>query len=291
MEKLPKVSVVIPFYSGLQWLYEAVDSALGQDYPNKEIILVNDGSKEDLRQFRADYADKIFFIDQENSGPAAARNAGIDRATGKYVAFLDADDLWLPGKLRTQIADMEAHDAVWGHHSLMRFYEGSDKVSVQDNSRYQGDVLCESYVSFRIQTGCVVVRREELERFGIRFPENMRYGEDGVFYSALARRWPLYYTDGVYLKMRFRGSNAAQRVKVQLLSRADEWETLRDDTDMRRKLPRSALLGFHLAFYGSKLVRSIRSETLAEWLSRSLYVLPYACIRLADRKLQRRSKI
>ena len=79
------VSVIIPFYSHIEWLYEAIESVLNQTYPIHEIILVNDGSKEDMTEFLAKYGDKITYVYQENAGPAAARNNGIRRATGDYI--------------------------------------------------------------------------------------------------------------------------------------------------------------------------------------------------------------
>ena len=94
-----KVSVIIPFYSRLDWLYEAIESVLAQTYPIHEIILVNDGSKEDLTEFLDKYGKRIIYLKQENAGPAAARNNGIRRATGDYIAFEDSDDVWMPTKL------------------------------------------------------------------------------------------------------------------------------------------------------------------------------------------------
>ncbi|PKB52360.1 hypothetical protein CRH03_16550 [Clostridium sp. HMb25] len=117
----PKVSVIIPFYKGVNWLDEAVDSVIAQDYPEVEIIIINDGSPEDLTRFLKKYKDAVIMLTQKNKGPAAARNTGINAATGKYVAFLDADDIWMPGKLKCQIEAMEQQNAVWGNIRL-RFF-------------------------------------------------------------------------------------------------------------------------------------------------------------------------
>ena len=71
------VSVIIPFYSHIDWLYEAIESVLAQSYPIHEIILVNDGSKEDMTEFLKKYGDKIQYIYQDKAGPFTARNNGI----------------------------------------------------------------------------------------------------------------------------------------------------------------------------------------------------------------------
>ena len=86
------VSVIIPFYSNIDWLYEAMDSVLAQTYPIHEVILVNDGSKEDMSEFLTMYGDKIIYLYQDNAGPATARNNGIRHATWDYIAFEDSDD-------------------------------------------------------------------------------------------------------------------------------------------------------------------------------------------------------
>lgn len=95
----PEVSVVIPCYNQGQFLAEAIRSALEQDYPNKEIIVINDGSTDNTREVVNRYRDKIVYIEQPNKGAAAARNEGIRAAKGEYIAFLDADDVCLPGRL------------------------------------------------------------------------------------------------------------------------------------------------------------------------------------------------
>ena len=88
-----KVSVVIPFYSGSVWLEEAILSALSQTYRPYEVIVVNDGSKENIDSIIEKYSKKVKFIFQENKGAAAARNKGMRESKGDIGAFLDSDDL------------------------------------------------------------------------------------------------------------------------------------------------------------------------------------------------------
>ena len=100
---MKKVSVIIPFYNGITRLSEAVQSAINQTYNNLEIIIVNDGSPEDVSDFLEKYGDDIKYFYKENGGPASARNFAIQKATGDYIAFLDSDDIWLPTKTEKQI--------------------------------------------------------------------------------------------------------------------------------------------------------------------------------------------
>lgn len=103
------VSVVIPTYNHAQFVGEAVDSVLAQTYRPIEVIVVDDGSTDSTADVLASYADKIQYIHQENRGLSAARNAGIARAKGEWIALLDADDLWSPDKIQLQIDAAARH--------------------------------------------------------------------------------------------------------------------------------------------------------------------------------------
>lgn len=106
----PLVSVVLCFYNEKAFLEEAIQSVFSQDYTNWELFLVDDGSSDEstaiARTYAARYPQKVFYLDHDyhqNKGLSASRNAGIRKCRGTYVAFLDADDVWLPGKLRYQV--------------------------------------------------------------------------------------------------------------------------------------------------------------------------------------------
>ena len=99
MSQSPFFSVVIPTYNRADLLRHALESVFRQEFRNFEVIVVDDGSTEDLSCVIADYAERVTFLRQKNAGPSAARNRAISVASGKYVAFLDSDDLWFPWTL------------------------------------------------------------------------------------------------------------------------------------------------------------------------------------------------
>jgi len=101
---MPRVSVIIPAYNCGRYLAAAIQSALDQTVPPAEIIVVDDGSTDDTASVAQSFGNRIRYIRQPNAGPAAARNHGAQVATGDWLAFLDADDEWLPWRLEVQLA-------------------------------------------------------------------------------------------------------------------------------------------------------------------------------------------
>jgi len=100
----PLVSIIIPTYNGSKYLAQTIESALNQTFKNIEIIVVDDGSTEDIKRVVNPFIDKICFIRQENSGPAAARIRGVEESKGEFISFLDHDDLWAFDKIERQVA-------------------------------------------------------------------------------------------------------------------------------------------------------------------------------------------
>src|SRR3989304_595361 len=107
---MPRVSVIIPTYNTAHYIAPAVESVLGQTYQDTEIIVVDDGSTDNTRTVLTPYMDRIQYIVQDNKGRSEARNRGIHQSQGEFIAFLDADDLWLPDKLSQQVAALDEHE-------------------------------------------------------------------------------------------------------------------------------------------------------------------------------------
>ena len=109
------VSIITPCYNGAKYISETIASVLAQTYGQWEMIIVDDGSKDNSAEIVRGYGEKdprITLVQQPNGGSAAARNNGIRRAKGQYIALLDADDLWDPQFLEKQVAFMKEKDAV-----------------------------------------------------------------------------------------------------------------------------------------------------------------------------------
>lgn len=175
----PHISVVIPTYNRSALAAQAIDSVLAQSYGDFEIVLVDDGSSDDTRQVIGAYNDpRVRYFFQENAGLGAARNAGIARAQGQYVAFLDSDDLFLPHCLERHIDSFQREqDAGFVAGGYMFLDEGGQAYAARRPWRHlpQVDTLAALRALPIVPSG-VVVRRSWLE--GVGGVSNMRRSED-----------------------------------------------------------------------------------------------------------------
>jgi len=108
---MPLFSTIIPVYNRSKLIRATLDSVLNQELPDQEVIVVDDGSTDDTLETLASYGSRIRVLQQTNSGPAVARNLGIQHATGEYIAILDSDDLWFPWTLATYAEAIRKHDS------------------------------------------------------------------------------------------------------------------------------------------------------------------------------------
>lgn len=123
------VSIITPCYNGAKYIGETIESVLKQSYTDWEMIIVDDGSKDNSAEIVNGYKDKrISLVKQMNAGSAAARNNGIRRAEGQYIALLDADDLWEPNFLEKQINYMKEKNAICVFCSYKRISEKSEEI-------------------------------------------------------------------------------------------------------------------------------------------------------------------
>jgi glycosyltransferase involved in cell wall biosynthesis len=284
----PKVSVIIPFFSRRDWLVEAVESALSQSYKNFEIIVVNDGSKEDVTEFCRTYQGKIKYFCTENRGPGAARNLGIEKATGEYIAFLDSDDLWCEGKLEKQVDLMKTTNAIWSHTSYS-FFQDQEPQKVRkriDVSDYQGMVFPKCLLSVPIATPCVMIQAAYLrENTRIRFSEKMRYGQDSYLWMNLAVNQRLLAVPEVLTNIRIRGSNASQRVRAQLYAKGHLWTHIRQDwVRYSEKMDFVIKIAYGMCFQANKMLEFLEktrifNDGILEYISKMSYAFPYVTLK------------
>jgi glycosyltransferase involved in cell wall biosynthesis len=188
----PLVSVIIPAYQVAGFIRETLDSVLSQTFDDYEIIVINDGSPDtpDLEDRIKPYSHLITYLKQSNQGAGAARNAGIRAACGKFVAFLDGDDIWLPGFLSEQLELIRSdggYDLVYADAVNLDGARLSRSTNMDLNPS-SGVVTAESLIAGKcsVITSSVVARRHLVERVGL-FDEGFRNSQDFDLWLRLAK--------------------------------------------------------------------------------------------------------
>jgi len=209
MNSTPLVSVVIPAYNCAQYIASAVQSALDQDYPHKEIIVVDDGSTDNTATVLAGFGERIIVRQQSNSGVAAARNHGMRVARGELIALLDADDLWLPGKLRKQVDYLTAHPELGAVYCAWREWRPDangefaiPKLADADTQRNGIETQDSGWIYNQLLTDCVIhtttllMRREIMQQVG-EFDHVLRRGQDYDYWFRMSRLAPIHKLNAV----------------------------------------------------------------------------------------------
>lgn len=164
------ISVIIPVYNGERYLAEALDSVLAQKYDKMEMIVVDDGSTDGTSKIAHSYKD-VMYLRQSRQGAAAARNNGVMQARGEFLAFLDADDLWMPDKTKKQISVLRADaqlDMVFGH--VEQFYSPELEALLKNKIKIVQTVM-PGYIP-----GAMLIKKETFLNVGL-FNPDLKLGE------------------------------------------------------------------------------------------------------------------
>jgi len=175
---MPLFSVIIPVYNRHTPVSEAIDSVLGQTFTDYELIVVDDGSTDGTREIEREYRGAIRYVRQEHSGVSAARNAGVGASSGSWLAFLDSDDRWLPGKLSRQALYIREHPNVGIHQTQEKWIRKGRRVNPKEkHAKREGRIFVDSLELCLISPSAAVMSRDCFERYGP-FDEDLPACED-----------------------------------------------------------------------------------------------------------------
>ena len=166
----PRVSTIITVYNGENYLSEAIQSVINQDYPHIDIIIIDDGSTDGSRGVAQQFGPPVQYYYQNNTGIAAAKNHGIKLSKGDFLAFLDADDLWTKNKIRKQIKVFNEDptlDIVFSH--VKQFY--SPELSEEEKQK----IWCSDELMPGTSAGTMLIKRESFFKVGL-FDSQWRRG-------------------------------------------------------------------------------------------------------------------
>jgi len=205
------ISIIIPTYDRSAFLKEAIESVLKQTYQSFELIVVDDGSTDDTAGVLSRYAGKISALSVNHGGPSAARNYGIKAARGDYIAFLDSDDLWLPGKLAAQMhffhnnpeARICQTEEIWMRNSV--------RVNPrQKHKKYSGWIFDKCLPLCVVSPSAVMIHRSVFKQVGL-FDETFPACEDYDLWLRIAPLYPIYLIDKPFIIKR--GGHGDQQSK------------------------------------------------------------------------------
>lgn len=274
-QRMPKVSVVVAAYNGAGFIAETLESLLHQEYDGEvEVIVCDDGSKDETPEILRGFGDRITFISQKNAGVSEARNQGAKHATGELIGFIDQDDQWEPQLLRTLVPMLLDHP----HWGLV--YADSWIIDAKGEKRGRRRTYLEyeeGWIFTRLLSGnfipieTSIIRRELFERVG-GFDRSLRYLEDFEINLRLSRLVPFGFHPEPLARYRIHGDNLSHDIEALLEEWARVLETLQRDattltTTERRTLEREIRLRFgELAWHA---VRRGDMDGADEWLERA----------------------
>ncbi len=224
----PHVSVIIPVRNGKDYLQEALDSVLQQSFTDLELLLINDGSTDDDYDRYALQDERIRVLHLTGTGVSRARNVGMAQSRGELIAFLDADDVWFPGKLQAQVRYFDAHPdvgVVFGKFIRWPALPGggfapASSLMQDANLLVDADPERSGWLYTKLMNGVLVgmntavVRRSVYESIG-GFNESMRQGEDYDFWLRASRICEMHSLNGSVALYRIHESSAMHQLSSE----------------------------------------------------------------------------
>jgi glycosyltransferase involved in cell wall biosynthesis len=215
---MPRISVIIPFHDRIAWTCQAIDSVLCQTLQDFEILLIDDGSTDDISQLSSYLQNKkIIYIRQENKGVASARNRGLESASSEFIAFLDSDDLFSPDKLAHQLLFMQQNPLLLlSHTSYNRVDQTGHYIEQIHSGKFGGKVYPEIYTFCTIATPTVMIRRKVCVDNHLRFEEKISIAEDLLFWTEFAKRSDILGIDEQLTSVRVHDQSAFSDYQKQI---------------------------------------------------------------------------
>lgn len=314
----PRVSVVIPVRNGKEFIFEAIESVLQQNYKPIEILLVDDGSNDFDYSTLQEKDSRIRVIRLPGNGVSCARNVGMNASSGDLIAFLDADDVWLPGKIRAQVSCFQEHPEVgvvfgrfikWSKNDRGEFppavnYVNEMEINSEVDFSRSGWIYCKLLLGLLVGMNTAMIRRKVLLDVG-GFNESMSHGEDYDFWLRCSRVTLMYSLNHELALYRVHDSSAMHRLSeinhLDILLNAAQlrWGLSNVDESIVRKREFNLRLGevnFMFAYshfwYGDirSAQRGFKASVLHGFLPlRSSVYYALACLKMIRLKFSNRS--
>jgi glycosyltransferase involved in cell wall biosynthesis len=252
MRESPLVSVIIPSYNAAGFISETLDSALAQTYKNFEILVIDDGSTDNTKEVLEPYIKRgqIRYIYQDNSRQAVARNNGMQQAKGELLAFLDADDIWLPNKLELQVPLFKDKEVGLVYGNAV-FWDGKKEWPHAHEKEFKRGCIFKKLMTYGnfIWASTVLIRRECADRAGLF--EEWSPIEDYHMWLRVAYFYKADYTSEVVEKYRIHAGNVSHKRYLIIKSEIAVINDVSKSLKVKRGLRLAALsrIYFELSYF------------------------------------------
>lgn len=297
--KTPFVSVIIPVYNSLLYLKEAIDSVLGQTFTDYEIIIIDDGSTDDIKGAVQPYLDNhenILFTRQENQGPGPARNTGIRLAKGRWIAFLDADDIWRPEKLEWQITYARKHpDTIVAGGRQGLDCRGTEPVLMNSTIHFTNFSTRAETLTYLLEVpyfcglSSLIVSRKMIDDVGL-FDESLRTVEDDDLIFRMVRKYDFYSLPEVVVVRRKHNesitTDAAHEERMQNKYKVTKKHLeLLNDTELSKG--KKDILGYWSHEFAKRHLYWKNYGYAAKWIVTGIFLYPHYYIGRCTRKIKK----
>lgn len=278
---MPKVSVIIPVFNCERFIAVAIESVLGQDYKDFELLVVDDGSIDKTAQVVGNYRETLRYLWQPNSGQAAARNLGFRQSTGEYLAFLDADDVWYPSFLASEVEILDYNQRVGLVYSDLDIIDENGTIIERAHltKRSQKKRNVDSYLGNHATPfpSASLKRRVIFEQAGA-FDESFRRGgEDALLWAKMYRLADFYWIPRSLAQRRIHNAQVSHsrqlRLEADILLCNKLWDLFSDNAEEQSRL----LMTYARIWSreGQRLAREGRRDEARSYFRRSFRFNPF----------------
>jgi glycosyltransferase involved in cell wall biosynthesis len=261
-----KVSVIIPAFNHAEFIASAVESCLAQTLSPWEVIVIDDGSEDGTRDVLNQFGSRIRYIRQERAGVSAARNRGIEESTGEFIAFLDADDIWVPERLERQVEEFKKDGLIGLVHSGLSSFNSETSEQLSEITEGLSGWIADELLLWKDPSiaapGSIMTKRSVIMETGGFDPE-IKVGEDWDFCYRIARKYKVAFVPLPLLKYRIHNSSAHRNIDEMAKGMGRFYKKAFDSQDPQvLKLKSCALSNYHFVLAGSYFNGGFYIETL-----------------------------
>lgn len=243
---MPKVTVMIPTYNRADFICNAIDSVLGQTFNDYEIIVVDDGSTDNTQKVLSRYNGKIKYYYKDNGGEGSARNYGINKSGGEFIAFLDSDDAWYQNKLESQHRILEKDFNIGLVYTAQHVIDENGKTTGEVKPQNPAHCMKDLINGCRI-TMTVMVRKDLFLKYGF-FDESMKINVDTDMWIRLSNHTKIVYINEPLALWRRHGSNISGNMEQAYVGEVKMYTKL-VSADVGKKLIKLINLRLSKSYY------------------------------------------